>query len=101
VNTLEITAVSPGLAQAVETMKGEPLVLTKGGRPVAVLLPAAGADLQTVALSLSPQFRAILEESARRQQAEGGISPHEMRRRLGVEAPAAPGGGRKVRSKRP
>jgi hypothetical protein len=99
VKSLEITGTPPGLAQAVEGLNGEPLVLTRAGRPLAVLLPVAGADLETVSLSLNPQFLAILERSARRQQAEGGISPEEMRRRLGVEPPAAPAGG-KARGKR-
>jgi hypothetical protein len=102
VKTLEINSAGPGLAKAVEALKDEPLVVTRDGVPLAVLVPAAGVNLETVALSLSPQFRAVLENSAQRHHAEGGIAPEEMRRRLGVKPPrsGAPAGRRKAPSKK-
>ncbi|GFP20502.1 hypothetical protein HKBW3S03_02005, partial [Candidatus Hakubella thermalkaliphila] len=42
------------------------------------------ADMETVSLSTNPQFLALIERSRARQQAEGGISSEEMRRRLGL-----------------
>jgi hypothetical protein len=103
VKTLEITNAGPGLAEVVEGLKDEPLVLTRDGQPLAVLLPVTGADLETVALSLSPQFRTLLEESAQRHHVEGGISTEEMRQRLGVKAPRpnTASGRRKVQNKHP
>ena len=75
------------------------------GRPVAVLLPVEGADLETVSLSLNPQFLAILERSRARQIAEGGVSAEEMRRRLAADSvqPAKPakGNDRKRNTGRP
>ncbi len=101
--TLEISGTSPRLDEVIDSLREEPLVLTREGQPLAVLLPVAGSDPETVSLSLNPQFLALLEASARRHHTEGGISLEEMRRRLGVERPStnAAGGGKKVRGKRP
>src|SRR5262249_14828796 len=41
-------------------------------------------DRETVTLSTSPQFLALIERSRSRQATEGGISSDEMRRRLKV-----------------
>jgi hypothetical protein len=102
VRTLEITDEGPGLAEIVGLLQNEPLVLTREGRPLAVLLPVKGAALETVSLSLNPQFQAIMLESAKRQHAAGGISTEEMRRRLGMEPtePAPSGRGKKAPRKR-
>jgi hypothetical protein len=100
---LDITKATASVAECVQALKHEPLVLLEAGQPVAVLLPVENADLETVSLSLNPQFRAILERSGQCQHAEGGVSAEEMRRRLGIEstgeAPRVRGG--KPESKRP
>lgn len=41
-------------------------------------------DLETVSLSQSPQFLAIIERSRIRYANEGGIPSAEMRQRLGI-----------------
>jgi hypothetical protein len=87
------------LADAIASLKGEPAAVLRDGRPVAVLLPVEGADLETVSLSLNPQFLAILERSRDRQRAEGGVSEEEMRRRLAAD-PAAAKRGKGVRKPR-
>jgi hypothetical protein len=84
VKQLEVTEGLPFL-KAVHSLGAEPTAILHNGRPVAVLLPVEGADLETVAMSLNAQFRAILERSAARQLAEGGVSAEEMRRRLAAE----------------
>jgi uncharacterized protein (DUF433 family) len=43
------------------------------------------ADMETISLSTNPKFLAIIERSQARQEAEGGISSDEMRRRLGLK----------------
>jgi antitoxin (DNA-binding transcriptional repressor) of toxin-antitoxin stability system len=65
---------------------GLPLVVTDHGRPVAALLPLPNADMETVSLSTSPKFPALIERSRERQSKEGGISSDEIRRRLGTTA---------------
>jgi antitoxin (DNA-binding transcriptional repressor) of toxin-antitoxin stability system len=41
----------------------EPLVITQGGKPVAVLLPLENADLETVSLSTNRRFLELIERS--------------------------------------
>ncbi|MCL0074055.1 DUF433 domain-containing protein [Dehalococcoidia bacterium] len=55
-----------------------------GGKPVAALVAIENADMETVSLSANPGFLSLIERSRVRQQAEGGISSEEMRRRLGL-----------------
>ena len=101
---LEVTQTLVSLLEAVQALGREPTALLQNGRPVAVLLPVAGADLETLALALNPQFLAILERSRTRQLAEGGVSTEEMQRRLAVHASAprkAKGDGRKAAPKHP
>ena len=62
----------------------EPVIVTSKGRPIAALVSIENADLETVSLSINPQFLELIERSRARQRAEGGISSEEMRRRLGV-----------------
>ncbi len=51
---------------------------------MAALIALKNADLETVSLSTNPEFLAIIEESRARQQAKGGTSSKEMRRKLGL-----------------
>jgi PHD/YefM family antitoxin component YafN of YafNO toxin-antitoxin module len=86
--TLDINTEPASLAESVRALGDEPVVLVEEGQPVAVLLALDNVDLETVSLTLNPEFRAILERSRRRQQAEGSLSGEEVRRRLGVQPPA-------------
>ena len=69
------------LAQYAGEIDSGPVVVTNEGRPVAVLVPIANADLETVGLSTNREFIDLIERSRARVRAEGGISPNEMRRR--------------------
>jgi hypothetical protein len=60
------------------------LILTVDGKPVAVLLPVWDADVETVSLSFNPKFLAIMEESRRSFDREGGISSEEIRKHFGL-----------------
>lgn len=77
-------AVQP-LAEYAEHAREGPVVVTSGGRPVAVVLAIEDADLETISLSTSPRFMALIERSRARQQKEGGVPSIEMRRRLDVK----------------
>jgi len=63
----------------------EPVIVTRKGKPIAVLVPIENADLETVSLSTNRKFLKLIERSRTRQRTEGGISSNEMRRRLGVK----------------
>ena len=99
---LEVTQKLVSLLEAVHSLGHEPTAVLQNGRPVAVLLPVEGADLETVALSLNPQFLRSWNAPGTRRLAEGGVSSEEMRRRLDSGASAhrkAKGDGRKAAPK--
>jgi prevent-host-death family protein len=80
--TVEVSKATLPLSDYTKEVKKEPVIITKGGRPVAVLVGIQNADIETVSLSNNPKFIALIERSRARQKSEGGISPEEMRRRL-------------------
>lgn len=82
--TIEITEATASLAEYARRVSADPVIVTVGGKPVAALVAIENSDLETVSLSTNPEFLAIIERSRARQQAEGGISTKEMRRRLGL-----------------
>jgi prevent-host-death family protein len=56
-----------------------PVVITRNGRPAAVLIaPKDDEDLERLLLARSEQFQAILNESRRSLQAGQGLSPAEF-----------------------
>ena len=84
--TLEMAKATASLADYAREVSKEPVIVTRGGKPVAALVALENADLETVALSVDPQFLALIERSRARHKKEGGISGAEMRRRLGIQA---------------
>ena len=83
--TLEMTKATAPLAEYAGEVRKEPVIVTRNGKPVAALVSVENADLETVALSVEPQFLALIERSRARQKAEGGIPSPGMRRRLGLK----------------
>jgi len=93
---IELSEVS-ALARHIKPGCDEPLLLTDHGQVVATIVPADEQDAESMLLSISPKFHAILERSRRRLETEGGLSSDEVRERLGL--PRKPG--RTGRSTRP
>ena len=48
------------LAELMREPEGAPAVLMRGRKPIAVILPVGKADYETVSLSFSPTFNAIM-----------------------------------------
>ncbi len=62
-----------------ECEKGGPVVITRNGRPVAVLLaPADEEDLEGLLLARSPRFQALLEKSRRSIRSGKGLTHKEF-----------------------
>jgi hypothetical protein len=83
--TLELNKATAPLADYAREIEKEPVIVTRDGKPMAALVAVGNADLETVTLSVDPQFLALIERSRARQKAEGGMSGTEMRRRLGIK----------------
>ena len=80
--TIDFDKATLPLSDYTKKVKKEPVIITKKGKPVAALVHITNADIETVSLSNSPKFIALIERSRVRQKAEGGISTKEMQRRL-------------------
>ena len=78
--TIELGEATDPLADYVEGVQSEPLVITDHGTPTAVILTLIGTDLETDSLSTNPDFIALIERSRARSREDGTISSAEMRR---------------------
>lgn len=74
------------LAQFVDELGDEPVILTAKGKPVAALVSLKKIDPETFSLSLNPQFMEIINRSRASVAAKGVLSEMEVRRRLGLPA---------------
>lgn len=72
------------LGRYARELEQEPLVFTEGGHAIAALLPIDDADLESIALSLSPKFLAVIEQSRREYRNGASLSADEVSE-LGIE----------------
>lgn len=82
---LKLAEATASLAEYTRTLNQEPLVVTERGKPVAVLVPVEGLDLEALRVGTDPKFLDLIERSRRRQRDEGGIPEQELRHRLGIK----------------
>ena len=83
--TIELSEVA-ALTPHVQPGNQEPVILIQNGHTVAAILPADEQGVESMLLSLNPQFQAVLERSQKRFESEGGLSAAEVRARLGLPA---------------
>ena len=83
IRSVEISDAVQPLADYALQIGAGPVVVTRGGEPVAVVVPVENVDMESISLSLNPEFIKIIERSRARHENEGGISSEEMRRRFG------------------
>ena len=82
---IEMKEASGPLSEYARKARKNPIIVVKGGKPFAAVVPIRNADAETVSLSTNRQFLAIIERSRTRLKKEGGISAKEIRRRLGLK----------------
>ncbi len=83
IRAVEISEAVQSLGEYAQQIGSGPVVVTQGGQPVAVVVSIENADMESISLSLNPDFMEIIDRSRARQKNEGGISSEEMRRRFG------------------
>jgi antitoxin (DNA-binding transcriptional repressor) of toxin-antitoxin stability system len=76
---IEKADATASLAQHATEVENGPVIVTDHGNPVAALVPLENSDLETVALSTSPQFLSLIERSRSRAAEEGTLSNEQMR----------------------
>src|SRR5271165_3567793 len=70
------------LPAVVELAKAETVILTKNGKPLVAIKDLSGADWESISLANNPRFQALIVESRRSYQEEGGISLQDLRKEL-------------------
>lgn len=74
------------LTQVAALAKTGPVILTRGGKPLLAVKDVSHSDWESVSLTNNPRFRALIEESRRSFQEEGGIRLEDLRRELRLPA---------------
>jgi antitoxin (DNA-binding transcriptional repressor) of toxin-antitoxin stability system len=81
---IEFKDASGPLSEYATKARKDPVVVYKGGKPFAAVIPIRNTDEETLALSTNRKFLKIIERSRSRVKKEGTISAAELRRRLGL-----------------
>jgi antitoxin (DNA-binding transcriptional repressor) of toxin-antitoxin stability system len=82
--TIEVTQATNSLGEYARELEQEPLVLTEGGHAIAALFPIDDDDLESLALSLSPKFQALIEHARAEYRNGASLSADDARRELGI-----------------
>jgi antitoxin (DNA-binding transcriptional repressor) of toxin-antitoxin stability system len=82
--TIEVTQATNSLGQYARELEQEPLVLTEGGHAIAALFPMDDADLESLALSLSPRFQALIQRARAEYRSGASLSADDVRRELEI-----------------
>jgi len=77
--TIELSDASKPLSDYAEALDDDILVLTSKKKPVAALVPLKHVDREALALSTSPEFRAIIEAAREEIRAGKRLSLEEMK----------------------
>ncbi len=72
--TIPVRDLQKGIKEAVDSAQDDRVVVTRRGRPAAVLLGVEGKDWETVVLETSPGFWNLIEE----RRAEPTLSTEEL-----------------------
>lgn len=81
--TIDLEDANAPLADFARRNRRHTLVLTRRGRPYAALTPiSTPTDLENLAVSNSPEFRALIEKSRRENPPGSGLTTDEVRRTL-------------------
>ena len=82
---IELAKASAPLSEYAVEAEKDPIVVLRRGKPMAAVIPLRNTDEETVALSTNKNFLKIIEKSRAKLKKHGGISPKELRRRLGLK----------------
>jgi hypothetical protein len=81
---LDLSEAAAVLAEYALDPHHEPVILTAKGKPVAVVLPAEGGDVESISVGLSPVFNQLLARSQRQAARGETYSSEEIRREFGL-----------------
>ena len=83
-----VASVKAKLSGYIKASKSGPVIVTKNGKPVAVLLAMQDEDeIERMILAYSPKFQRILQTAERQIQAGQGIPHDEFWQEIGLGQP--------------
>ncbi len=86
---VEMEEAKGSLSDYARRNRRDAVVVTRRGKPVSALVPLeVGVDMERLALSMNPRFRAILERSRAEVRAGKVVSSDEVRRIFGLKRKA-------------
>jgi prevent-host-death family protein len=86
-NIAPLADVKARFSAYIRKIQNEPVIVTKNGRPVAIMLGISDEDdLERIMLAISPRFQALLDEAERRIQETGGMSHADVWEQAETEA---------------
>ena len=86
-----VAEIKAQLSAFIKASEESPVVVTKNGRPVAVLIGISDEDeIERLLLAHSKKLRTLLEAAETRMQTTGGVPHDEFWRRVDAEYDAAP-----------
>ena len=78
-NIAPLADVKARFSAYIRKVQEEPVIVTKNGRPVAIMLGInEQEDLERIMLATSPKFQALLDEAERRIHNTGGMSHDDV-----------------------
>ena len=99
--TVSIVKASDSLGKYAKTLKREIVVVTSGKRALAALVPLGHLDQESIALSMHPEFLALVKKARAELAAGRSLSLAEMRKKvLAADEPPNPRLQRKARTRR-
>jgi prevent-host-death family protein len=87
--TVDISEATGSLSEYAREVRRGPVVVTRRGRPLAVVVAVRGLDLETLSLSTNAGFMELIERSRASYGASGGLSLDQVRRRYGLRSKTA------------
>ena len=86
-NIAPLADVKARFSAYIRQLQTAPVIVTKHGRPVAVIMGISDEDdLERIMLAISPKFQALLDEAERRIRETGGMSHDDVWAQIDAEA---------------
>ena len=79
--SVDIDDATEALSEYARAAKNETVVVTRGGKPIAAVVPVDDDAWEDLRVSMHPDFAKIIARSEERYRREGGVSLKELRAR--------------------